>query len=80
MIAYILSQLVRLMGKKAEYDLSNMGLVDEEFSTILNGKLTESIIGMIIFVAYFVASILLSVGAKKGCYMIMIRFQKNNAL
>ena len=57
MNAYILSQLVRLMGKKTEYGLSDLGFRDEEFSTIVNGKLAESIIGMIISVVCFVASI-----------------------
>ena len=78
MIAYVFSKLVRLMNKKTEMDLSDIGFKDEELSTMVNGRLAESILGMIIFVVYFVASILLSVGASKGCNMIKIRCQTSN--
>ena len=65
------------MGKKTGNDLSNFGFIDkashEDFSAMINGRLAESIVGMIVCVIYFVASILLSVGASKGCNIIMIK-------
>ena len=78
MIAYVFSQLVGLMKKKQVYDLSAIGFKTEEVSTVVNGELAGSIIGMILSVVYFVASILLSVGARKGCIMIKIRCPRND--
>jgi len=69
-IVYLVYFVGTLMGKKTGNDLSNFGFIDkashEDFSAMINGRLAESIVGMIICVIYFVASILLSVGASKG--------------
>merc|ERR1712002_759774 len=60
-IVYLVYFVGTLMGKKTGNDLSNFGFIDkashEDFSAFY---------GMIICVIYFVASILLSVGASKG--------------
>merc|ERR1712212_1390335 len=71
-IVYLVIFVLRLMNKKTEMDLSDIGFKDEELSTMVNGRLAESILGMIIFVVYFVASILLSVGASKGNSKLLI--------